>query len=124
MKNLPVDLIKTFFRDRTMVFLTMGAVLVCVVYGIYTALALEPSDLQVATRYTAFGDTHFYRTKWYYLLFFILFGIIVTMIHTAIAIKLYGRQQRQLAIALLSLTFLILVIGWILTRSVLEIAFL
>lgn len=124
MRSLPIDLIKSYLRDRTMVSLTIALFLMGVAYTIYVVLALEPSDLQVATRYTAFGDAHFYRNKWYYLLSFVLFGVILAGVHTALAIKLYGRQQRQLAIALLVLTVFLFVTGWIIARSVLRIAFL
>lgn len=125
MKNfLPIDTIKSFFRDRTLVILVAALILMGLTYVGYVLVALEPSDLQVATRYTAFGDTHFYRTKWYYLLSFVFFAVVLTGVHIALAVKLYGRQQRQLAIMLLGLTIALLIIGWIIARSVLEIAFL
>ena len=124
MKNSVIDALKTFFRDRTMTTLFVVLLLVTIGYVLYVALSLQPSDLQVATRYTAFGDTHFYRNKWYYLLTFIFFGIMVTTVHAALAVKLHARGQRSLSIALLAFTLLLLAVGWILTRSVLRIAFL
>lgn len=124
MKNIPFDSIKNFFRDRTMVMLSSALTVLGVLYIISVVIAMEPSDLQVATRYTAFGDTHFYRNKWYYLLSFTLFCVVLISTHIALAIKLFGRQQRQLAISLLSFTGILLIIGWIITQSVLEIAFL
>lgn len=93
-------------------------------YVIYIAFALEPSDLQVATRYTAFGDTHFYRSKWYYLLSFIIFGVILMGAHTALSIKLFNRGHRSLAIALLGITAFLFVVSWLIAGSVLRIAFL
>lgn len=104
----------------------VGAVfLVGVAYIVYVALTLEPSDLQVATRYTAFGDTNLgYRSKWHYLLSFIVFGIVLMGVHTALAVKLHAKGQRQIAAYLLSFTIFLFVIGWIITRSVLNIAFL
>lgn len=124
MKNIPFDSVKNFLRDRTMVTLSAVLLLSGVVYAIYVGIALEPSDLQVATRYTAFSDTHFYRSKWYYLLSFILFAFVMISLHVALAIKLHARDQRQFAAALLALTLFLFVIAWILTRSVLQIAFL
>lgn len=124
MRNIPTELIKSYFRDRTMLGLTVAVCLLALAYCLYVGLSLEVSDLQVATRYTAFGDTHFYRNKWYYLLSFILFGIIVATAHVALAVKLYGRQQRQFAIALLAFTLFFISVGWLITRSVLQIAFL
>lgn len=124
MRNLPIDLIKNYLRDRTMTALTIALFLMGISYIIYIAFALQPSDLQVATRYTAFGGAHFYRNKWYYLLSFVMFGVILVGVHTALAVKLYGRGQRQLAMALLVFTLFLFVIGWIIARSVLRIAFL
>ena len=124
MKIIPTELIRTFFRDRTMVGLVAGVFLVSIVYNIYLLTSLEQSDLQVATRYTAFGDTHFYRSKWYYLLSFAAFSTTLSVLHVALAVKLYGMDRRQLAIAFLGLTFLMFIIGWIIMQSVLQIAFL
>lgn len=107
-----------------MTTLTVVLFLIGISYIVYVALALESSDLQVATRYTAFGETHFYRSKWYYLLSFVVFGVMLAAVHTALAVKLYNKELRQLAIFLLVFTMLLFVIGWIVAGSVLEIAFL
>lgn len=125
MRNLPIELIKNYFRDRTMLGFTILLLLLGVAYIIFVAVALEPSDLQVATRYTAFGDAHLaYRSKWYYLLSFVVFGALLITVHTAIAVKLHSRGQRYLAMYWLACTALLFMIGWIITRSVLQIAFL
>lgn len=124
MRIIPIDTIKTFARDRSLAMISVALIVLAIVYSIYIALALEPSDLQVATRYTAFGDAHFYRNKWYYLLSFIFFGLTLVGVHLAFAIKLYSRNQRQLAMGFLCLTVFVLLIAWIFTRSVLQIAFL
>lgn len=124
MKIIPIDTIKNFARDRSLATVSIALIVLVIAYSIYIALALEPSDLQVATRYTAFGDAHFYRNKWYYLLSFIFFGLTLVGVHLAFAVKLYNRNQRQLATGFLYLTVFLLLIAWIVTRSVLQIAFL
>ncbi len=124
MKNSLFETSKQFMRDRTMVTCLAVLLLVGIAYIVYVSVSLQPSDLQVATRYTAFGDTHFYRNKWYYLLSFVVFGLIVMGTHMALAVKLYNRGQRPFALSLLVFTLLIFVIAWIMTRSVLGIAFL
>jgi hypothetical protein len=124
MKNSLLTSVKLFFADRAMMGFVALLFLMAMGYVVYVALALQPSDLQVATRYTAFGETHFYRSKWYYLLSFVLFGLVTAGVHIALAVKLYNRGQRPLAVSLIALTLLILVIGWIIARSVLGIAFL
>lgn len=99
-------------------------VLACVAYCIYVAVSLRPSDLQVAVHYTAFGATSFYREKWYYLLSFVMFGLILAIVHSIIIVKLYVQERRQIAIMFVWLSFLILLIAWIIAHSILKVAFL
>lgn len=123
MKNNIIRAIKLIFADRPVLLLLAGLVLAAVVYCIYVGLSLRPSDLQVAVHYTAYGETNFYREKWYYLLSFIGFGLIMAIINSAIAVKLYVLERRQLAIFFIWISLLVLVIGWILTSAVLRVAF-
>lgn len=124
MKNIPINSVKVFLSDRTLLMLTGALLLAGIIYALFVSFSLEQSDLQVAIRYTAFGDTHFYRSKWYYLLSFVVFGLTVAVVHIGIAIKLFNRQLRQLSVAFLLLSLLLMAIGWIITLSILEIAFL
>lgn len=101
----------------------VGFALLAAIYGIYVGLTLQPSDLQVAVHYTAFGETTFYRAKWYYLLSFIIFALLVVVTHIVLAAKLYIDDRRQLAIFFLWLSILIVVIAWFLTHAVLGAAF-
>lgn len=122
--NISLETVKKFLGDRTLLSLSMAVIILGLFYVIYIALSLEQSDLQVATRYTAFGETHFYRNKWYYLISFVVFGISLIGVHLALSVKLFDRGHRQLAAGFLALTLLLLIVGWIITRSVLGIAFL
>lgn len=124
MKATLLATLKRLLADRPMTGLVVALLLVGISYAIYVALALQPSDLQVATRYTAFGGTHFYRNKWYYLVSFVIFGIVVTGVHIALAMKLYSRGQRQFAVLMIAMSLLILVIAWITAHSILQVAFL
>lgn len=129
MKFIPFNTIKAYFRDRTLLGLTALLVAVGVSYCIYVGISLEPSDLQVATRYTAFGETNIgthqgYGNRWHYMLSFIVFGVLLMALHTALAVKLHDRGQPRLAAYLLGFTVLLFIISWIITHSVLKIAFL
>jgi hypothetical protein len=75
-------------------------------------------------RYTAFGTTNFYRNKWYYLVSFIVYGTTVAVVHTALILKLYALERRQLAIFFAGLTILMLIIAAAITHAVLMVAFL
>jgi hypothetical protein len=123
MKNNIIRSIKLILADRPVTVLLIGLVVACLVYCLYVGLSLRPSDLQVAVHYTAFGETNFYREKWYYLLSFIGFGLIVAILHSAIAVKLYVLERRQLAIVFILISLLVLIVGWILTGAVLRVAF-
>ena len=122
-KNL-INSIKPILSDRLVVVLIFVFIILCVLYGVYVGVSLRPSDLQVAVHYTAFGDTSFYREKWYYLITFIIFGLLLAVSHTAITIKLYVQGRRQIAISFILLSALLLVIAWFVAWSVLKVAFL
>lgn len=99
-------------------------VLACLTYCVFVGISLRPSDLQVAVHYTAFGDASFYREKWYYFINFIVLGLIMMIFHTILTVKLYIQGRRQIALFFISLSLLLVVIAWFLTRAILRVAFL
>ena len=96
----------------------------CIAYCVYIGISLRPSDLQVAVHYTAYGETNFYREKWYYLISFIGFGALLALTHTTLAMKIYAQGRREIAMLFILLSMLILLVAWFMTWSVLRIAFL
>ncbi|HEX6416777.1 MAG TPA: hypothetical protein VFZ62_04610 [Candidatus Saccharimonadales bacterium] len=124
MKTNLITAIKIVAADRMVAVLTIAVIVAALAYSVYVGVSLHPSDLQVAVHYTAFGETSFYREKWYYLISFFMFGVMVAIIHTALILKLYTQERRQMAILFGWLSLLIIVIAWATTRSVLGIAFL
>lgn len=124
---MKIDLIatvKTIVADRLVAALIVVGLLLAVAYCIYIGIALRPSDLQVAVHYSAFGSTHLYRAKWYYMLTFVVFALIVAVVHAVLVAKLYLQERRPLAIVFALLTILLFVIAWYITRPILAIAFL
>lgn len=119
-----MNTIKLVLADRLVAALTILLIAVATLYCIYVGLSLQVSDVQVAVHYTAYGGTNFYRDKWYYLISFIGFGASFAVIHTVLMLKLYAMERRQLALLFIGLSFLILAIAWMITRSVLKVAFL
>jgi hypothetical protein len=124
MKTTIINTIKPILADRFVVALTFLFVLACLAYCAYVAVSLRPSDLQVAVHYTAFGETNFYREKWYYLINFIVLGILMAVIHTVLIVKLYLQGRRQITILFVWLSLLLVVVTWLITWAVLKIAFL
>lgn len=124
MKTNAFNSLKIILADRLMAALIIVFILACLAYCIYVGVSLHPSDLQVAVHYTAFGQTTFYREKWYYLISFIVFGALLASLHSALIVKIYTQGRRQMALLFTFLSMLILLIAWFMTWSVLRIAFL
>jgi hypothetical protein len=124
MKTNFLTSVKLILADRLMTVMLVVFGLACVAYCIYVGASLRPSDLIVAVHYTAFGATTYYKEKWYYLISFIVFGLTLAVVHSILIIKLYVQERRQMAILFAWLSFLLLLIAWIITHSVLKVAFL
>ena len=122
MKQTIETLVKRIVADRPFMALLVFFLIACFAYCFYVSLSIHPSDLQLAVHYTAFGETGYYREKWYYLLSFIFFGLVMAVVHTMIAAKLYQEDRRQFAVGFMWLSLIFLVIAWILTWSILKIA--
>lgn len=119
-----INTAKLILTDRLVTVLIVLLGLLCIAYCMYVGIALRPSDLQVAVHYSAFGNTSFYREKWYYLITFIAFGALIAVIHTVLIVKLYAQERRQIALLFAWLSVLLVVITWVITWAILKVAFL
>lgn len=124
MKDIIRATVKEVFADRKLLLFCIAILLGGLVYVAYVALSLSPSDLQLATRYTSFGETQFYRNKWYYLLSFVGFGLLYVVMHIGMMAKLYMTGMKDLAYALGWLSMVVLLLMFVYTSSVLGIAYL
>jgi preprotein translocase subunit Sss1 len=124
MKHIIRSTIQQILADRVMTLLCLGLLLGGIGYIIYVAVNLSASDLQLAIRYTSFGETHFYRDKWWYLLSFVGFGLLFIVAHIGMLAKLYVIGLKQLAYSFAWLSFVVLVLMFVYTYSVLNIAYL
>jgi hypothetical protein len=124
MKLNIINSIKPILADRLVTVLVIAFLLVCLAYCIYVGVSLRPSDLQVAVHYSAYGETSFYRDKWYYLITFVVFGILLAIMHTALIVKIYLQGRRQLALLFAWFSLLLIIITWFMTWAVLKVAFL
>jgi hypothetical protein len=124
MKKTITSTLKTILEDRLMTVMVVVLVLMSLAYCIYVGASLRPSDLQVAVHYTAFGPTGFYREKWYYLATFVVFGLLVAIMHSVLVVKLYIQGRRQMALMFAWMSLLLIVIAFFMTRAVLKVAFL
>lgn len=124
MKHIIQSSIKQILADRLMLLLCFGLLSGGIVYLVFVAFNLSASDLQLAIRYTSFGETHFYREKWWYLLGFVGFGLLFIIAHIGMLAKLYVIGLRPLAYAFAWLSLIILALMFVYTYAVLGIAYL
>lgn len=90
--------IKRVFTDRPFLALIALVIMSGLVYCIVTGFTLQARDVQVYSRYTAFGEVHFYKSPWQYLITLAVFGLVVVAIHVGLMIKLHNLGRRQTAI--------------------------
>lgn len=120
-----VTSIKHLFADRAVLAFAFAISLLSTAFIVYVVvvLSLQPSEVQVAAHYSAFGETHYYRNTWYYLLSFAAFGLLFMVAHVALLVKLASQGLRPLAMAFGWLSLIMLPILFILTQAVLGVAF-
>lgn len=115
------DNFKLAFSDRGYLFAIGGLLIISTVIVLMGAFQIRPSELQVPIRYSSFGITNFYRDRWYYLLGFIFFAVMVAIMHVLISLKLYESKGRQLAIAFIWLSVITLVIASVFIYAILRV---
>ena len=124
MRELVYTTTKKVVADRPLFLLLIGVIIGSLLYIAYVGINIASSDLQLAIRYTSFGETHFYRDKWWYLLSFVGFGVLFLVAHVGLTAKLVAVDLKQLAYAFMWLSVVILVLMFAYTYSVLGIAYL
>lgn len=112
--------IKRVFTDRPFLFVMAGLLVMGFVYAIMIGLNVHTSDVTVYSRYTAFGEAHFYKAHWQYLLSFVAFGLLVTGIHLTLMVKFYNLNRRQTALIIGWTGMMVLVIAMMYALSVMQ----
>lgn len=75
--------------------------------------SIHSSDVQLIVHYSAFGITHLYRDQWFYLIIFVLFELLIALIHIAISVKMLVIKDRNLAMMTAWLGVAICLIGFV-----------
>lgn len=115
--------IKRIAIDRPFLATIALVLMTGIVYLFVVALSLQTRDVQVYVHYTAFGEAHFYKDHWQYFLGFIPFGIIVTLVHLVLMIKLHSLGRRQTAFFVGASAIVILVIALFYILSIMRLAY-
>lgn len=116
--------LKELLVDRPLLLLSIAILLLGITYILYVGFSLSPTELQIATRFSAFSDAQFYRNKWYYLISFVGFGALLSFVHVALIAKIKSRGMRPLAFAFGGVSIFMIILAFLWTYSVLDIAYL
>ena len=103
--------LRTIAADRPFFAALIGVFVAGIIYMLVMGFTLQVRDVQVYVRYTAFGEAHFYKSYWYYLLSFVLFGALVMVVHIGLMVKLYSLQRRQTALFVGAAAVLVLLVS-------------
>jgi hypothetical protein cdiviTM7_00316 len=103
--------LRTIAADRPFFAALIGVFVAGIIYMLVMGFTLQVRDVQVYVRYTAFGEAHFYKSYWYYLLSFVLFGALVMVMHIGLMVKLYSLQRRQTALFVGAAAVLVLLVA-------------
>ena len=115
--------VKRILGDRPFLMLLAGVLLTGLLYSLIIGFSIHPRDVQVYTRYTAFGEAHFYKIPWQYTVLFLLFGVLVSFVHSALMVKLQSLERRQTALLVGWLAIVVLLIAGVYALSVMGLAF-
>jgi hypothetical protein len=111
---------KRLLEDRSLLWLIVGIVIVGIICCVVVVANIHASDVTVYSRYTAFGEAHFYKSHWQYSLLFIVFNLIVMIGHIALMGKLQIIERRQTALLLGWMAIVILLTATVYAVSVLQ----
>jgi hypothetical protein len=122
MKQQIISSFRSIIADRPLLLIVVGFIVSSLIVLTYLLITLRPSELQVVIHYTSFGTTNFYRDKWYYLLSFAAFILIMVVAHIALTYRILMLKGRDAALGFAWLGVVMVFISAAVIYQVLEIA--
>ncbi len=117
--------IKTFLKDlisdRYILIMSVSILVLGIICAINIGMSIMPSDIKIVSHYSAFGISNYYTDNWAYLMNFAIFGIIVSLLHIIISVKLLAAKGRSVAIMFIWSGVGVIMIGWIVFQHVLSV---
>ena len=120
MKNIIIKSLKELIADRYLLVLLLGLLLFTLIFAVTIGLSIHTSERQLISHYSAFGITHFYFDQWFYLLSFVLFGVIVAVLNVIISIKLMIVKGHSMAVMFAWFGIGIIALGWVASLAILN----
>jgi hypothetical protein len=117
--------IETFLKDLTSDRYIFIMSIVLFVLGIVSAisigLSIIPSDIKIVSHYSAFGVSNYYTDNWLYLINFISFGAIVSLLHIIISVKLLIAKGHSISVMFIWSGVGMIMMGWVMFQHVMNV---
>jgi hypothetical protein len=107
--------------DRTIVILLVLLGLSVITAVVSSLLRIHVSDVQIPSRYSAYGTANIYRSHWYILYMFPLFAVLTASINAYLSVKIHS-VNRMVAVGLLGLTLMIVALCLAVAHAVFNLA--
>jgi hypothetical protein len=99
MKTIIKQSLKQLVADRYLLVLLSAMLLLALVLAIIIGLLVQPSSgVQLVSHFSAFGGRHYYTDQWFYLYVFVVFELVVAVLHFIITIKLLIVKGHSIAV--------------------------
>lgn len=94
--------------------------------GVFTVIAsalfrIHANDVQVPMRYSGYGAANIYRDQWYVLYIFPVFALLVGLLNSVLATKVY-QISRQVSLGLMGVTVFLLVTCVVVANAIFNLA--
>jgi|TARA_B100001245_G_scaffold142721_1_gene106424 hypothetical protein len=122
MKERIIQHTQALVNDRHLLVALLLLLLAGVSLLVFLAFGIDPTERQVAVHYTSFGTTNFYREKWYYLLSFAVYVVVLMAVHSVITLKILQEKGRELAVVFAWMGLVLVVISAALLFQILKVA--
>lgn len=108
-------------HDRTVVIMLLLLALATIAVVISSLLRIHVSDVQIPSRYSAYGTANIYRNHWYLLYMFPIFAVMVSVLNSYLSIKIHP-INRMISVGILGLSLAIAVICLAVANAVFNLA--
>ena len=124
MNKTIIQSLKEVMSDRPFFMLVAAVFASMVLFSVFALFSIDRVDIQIVTRYSSFGEAHFYKNAWWYLYGFVAFGVIAGAAHAAIMAKLRAYDRRDLGLMFGWFSLVVVVVAFAYAFEVFKVAFL
>lgn len=111
------ELLDSILKDRIFLMMSLLVLALMLVLIVNTIIRLQVSDVQVPVRYSGFGQSNIFRGQWYTSAEFIGFALVVGILNSYIAVKLFT-IWRAMALALTATNIALIVFALLAVNAI------